>query len=196
MTPQVYVSAAQTDAYTLRVSEIAVRAAGDPYSLVPSRQRAIWSIDRDQPITNIQTLDGAVRETMAGRRFNMTLLGALAGLAFLLALVGVYGVVAHAAAQRTREIGIRIALGADRRRVVALVVAGTLRWVAAGMTVGLAGAVVGARFIRALLFGVAPHDAATFAAAGLLMAVVALGASYIPARRAASIDPVSALRAE
>jgi putative ABC transport system permease protein len=196
LTPQVYVSAAQTDAYSMRLSEIAVRGDGDPYSLVPSIQRAIWSVDRDQPITHIQTLDGAVAQTMAGHRFNMTLLSALAGLAFLLAVVGVYGVVAHAAAQRTREIGIRMALGADRHRVVALVAAGALKWVMAGLAAGLAGAAVAARFMKAMLFGVAPHDFATFAAAGLLMALVAIVASYLPARRAAGIDPASTLRAE
>ena len=196
MTPQVYISAANANAPANPLAEIAVRAGGNPYALVPSIERAIWSVDPDQPITNVQTIDDAVAETMAGRRFNMTLLGTMAGLAFLLALIGVYGVVAHAAAQRTREIGIRIALGADRQRVVALVVAGSLKWAVAGMAIGLAGALVAGRFMRALLFGVAPHDAATLAGAGLLMAVVALGASYIPARRAASLDPASALRAE
>jgi putative ABC transport system permease protein len=196
MTPQVYLSVAQTDVYTTRLSEIAVRTVGDPYLLVPSIQRAIWSVDRDQPITNIQTLDGAVAETMAGRRFNMTLLTALAGLAFLLATVGVYGVVAHAAAQRTREIGIRIALGADRYRVVGLVVAGTLKWAAAGTAAGFAAAIGAARFMTTLLFGVTPYDGWTFATAGLSIVLVALGASYIPARRAARIDPVRALRAE
>lgn len=196
MTPQVYIPAAQTGAYAARLSEIAVRAAGDPYALLPTIQRAIWSVDRDQPVTNVQTLADAVAQTMAARRFNMTLLSALAALAFLLALVGVYGVVAHAAEQRTREIGIRVALGADGRRVIALIVAGTLKWTFAGVAAGLAGAILGARFMRALLFGVLPYDVLTFAAAGTLMVLVALGASYIPARRAALVDPVWALRSE
>ena len=133
---------------------------------------------------------------MGQRRFTLTLFAALAALAIALALVGVYGVAAQAAAERRREIGIRVALGADRRRVLSMVVAGGMRWAAAGIVAGLAGALALSRFIGSLLFGIAPADVVTFAAAAALAAAVTAIASYIPARRAAAADPLAALRAE
>jgi putative ABC transport system permease protein len=194
--PQVYLPAAQTDLYPVRLASLAVRAAGDPHGLVPGIQRAVWSIDPDQPITGVRTLDEVLSASMAQRRFNMTLLASFAMLAVGLALVGVYGVVSYAAAQRTREIGIRVALGASRRDVVALVVRSGLRWSLAGVVVGLMGAYAATRLMTGLLFGVSPTDPATFAAMAVAMIGVAVSASYIPARRAASVDPISALRAE
>jgi putative ABC transport system permease protein len=194
--PQVYVSAAQTDVYPVRLASIAVRANGDPYALVPSIQRAVWSIDPDQPITNVRTLDEVLSIAAAQRRFNMTLLLSFAALALALALVGVYGVIAYAVAQRTREIGIRVALGATRRDVIALVVRSGLGWSLAGIASGIAGAYAASRLMAGLLFGVTASDPATFATIAIVMAAVALSASYVPARRAASVDPVSALRTE
>ena len=179
------------------LSEVAVRAAaGDPRRLLPAIQRAVWSIDPSQPITNVLTLDEVIAGSTAERRFNMTLLSAVAILAVGLAIVGVYGVVAHAAAQRTREIGIRIALGAGRRHVLSLVVASGLQWALLGVVVGLAGAYAGTRFLATLLFGVTPTDLATFAGLAALMLGVAALASYVPARRAASVNPMSALRGD
>jgi len=197
LTPQVYLSAAQPDTYQAQthLNEVAVRpSAGDPRRLLPAIQRAVWSIDPFQPITNVLTLDEVIAGSTAERRFNMTLLAAVAMLAFGLAIVGVYGVVAHAAAQRTREIGIRIALGAGRRHVLSLVVGSALQWALVGVVLGLAGAYAGTRFLAALLFGVTPTDLATFAGLGAFMLGVAALASYVPARRAASVNPVSALR--
>ncbi len=197
--PLVYVAAAQPDTYRERTHlfEVAVRAAGtDPHALLRAIQQAVWSIDPSQPITNVLTLNEVIAGSTAERRFNMTLLSAVAILALGLAIVGVYGVVAHAAAQRTREIGIRLALGAARHHVLSLVIASSLRWAVLGVAVGLAGAYAGTRFLAALLFGVTPTDPATFAGLAALMLGVAAVASYLPARRAASVSPMSALRAD
>ena len=182
--------------YPVRLASLAVRATGDPYELVPAIQRAVWSIDPDQPITNVRTLDEVLSLAAAQRRFNITLLLAFAGLALLLALVGVYGVIAYAAAERTREIGIRVALGATRGDVIALVVKSGLTWALAGVAAGLAGAYAAGRLMAGLLFGVAASDPATFVAIAAVMVGVALSASYVPARRAALVDPISALRTE
>ncbi len=193
---QVYLPAAQTDLYPVRLASLAVRATGDPHALVSGIQRAVWSIDPDQPITSVRTLDEVLSIASAQRRFNMTLLVSFAGLALALALVGVYGVVAYAVAQRTREIGIRVALGATRRDVVALVVKSGAMWSIAGIVAGLAGAFATSRLISGLLFGVTAGDPATFVTIAAVMVAVALTASYVPARRAASLDPVTALRTE
>ena len=192
--PQVFLAASQVGSYDARVEEVAVAVAGDPYGFVQAIERAIWSIDPDQPITNIHSLGDIVRGGTADRRFNLVLLGSLAVLAVVLALVGVYGVAAHAALQRTREIGIRIALGARRGHVIALVVAGGMKWAFAGTICGLIGAFAAARVMSGLVFGITATDPGTFAAAGAFTCVVAALASYIPARRAASADPLKALR--
>jgi putative ABC transport system permease protein len=197
--PLVYLAAAQPGTYSRRthLSEVAVRAAGtDPHALLPAIQRAVWSIDAAQPITNVLTLDEVIAGSTAHRRFNMTLLSATAILALGLAIVGVYGVTAHVAAQRTREIGIRIALGADRHHVLSLVIASGLRWATLGIVAGLTGAYTGTRLLGALLFGVTPTDRVTFAGLAVLMLAVAAVANYIPARRAASVNPISALRGD
>ena len=194
--PQVYLSAAQTDLYPVRLASLAVRATAEPYSLVPAIQRAVWSIDPDQPITGVRTLDDVLTASMAQRRFNLTLLAAFAALAVALALVGVYGVVSYAAVQRTREIGIRVALGASRTDVIALVVRSGLRWAIAGVVAGLMVASAATRLMTTMLFDVSPTDPVTFAAIAVAMVAVAIGASYIPARRAAMVDPIAALRAE
>jgi putative ABC transport system permease protein len=194
--PQVYLPAAQTDMYPVRLASLAVRATGDPYALVPAIQRAVWSIDPDQPITGVRSLDEVLSIASAQRRFNMTLLLSFAGLALALALMGVYGVIAYAVAQRTREIGIRVALGATRRDVIALVLKSGLMWSMVGVVAGLAGAYAAGRSLSGMLFGVTAADPPTFATMAAVMAGVALSASYLPARRAAAIDPASALRAE
>jgi predicted permease len=197
--PLVYLAAAQPDTYRerTRLYEVAVRAAGaDPHGLLPAIRRAVWSIDPSQPITNVLTLDEVIAGSTAERRFNTILLSAVTLLALGLAVVGVYGVVAHAAAQRTREIGIRVALGARRRDVLSLVIASGLRWALLGVVVGVAGAYAGTRFLAALLFGITPTDPGTFAGLAALMLGVAALASYVPARRAASVNPMSALRGD
>jgi putative ABC transport system permease protein len=196
LAPQVYLPAAQTDLYPVRLSAVAVRATGDPHALVSSVQKAVWSIDPDQPITGVRALDEVLAASTAERRFNMTLLASFAALAVLLALVGVYGVVAYSVAQRTREIGIRVALGANGHDVVALVVRSGLRWSLAGVAGGALGALALSRLMTGLLFGVSASDPLTFGAMAAAMIGVAVAASYIPARRAASVDPMAALRTE
>ncbi|HYM25000.1 MAG TPA: ABC transporter permease [Vicinamibacterales bacterium] len=194
--PEVYLAAAQTNVYPVRLADVAVRTAGDPRALVTSLQEAVWTIDPDQPITNVKTLDEVLSASLADRRFNLILLACFAVLAVGLAIVGVYGVVAYAASERTREIGIRIALGAAPEDVVSLVVRGGLVWAIAGVAAGLAGAWGVTRLMAGLLFGITPTDPPTFAAIAAVMVLVSLGASYIPARRAAAVDPVRALRSE
>ena len=125
-----------------------------------------------------------------------TLLGIFAGVAVVLAAIGLYGVTTYAVAQRTREIGIRMALGAQRVEVLTLVLGQNLTWIVAGVVLGLGGAVLMTRYLRGLLYGLTPLDPSTFAAAAVTFAVVALVASYVPARRATQVDPVVALRSE
>ena len=197
--PIVFLAAAQPETYAEQTHlwEIGVRAtSGDPRRLLPAIQRAVWSIDPAQPITNVLTLDEVIVGSNAERRFYMMLLSAVAVLAFGLAIMGVYGVVAHAAAQRTREIGIRIALGAGRGHVLSLVVRSGLQWALVGVVFGLAGAYAGTRFLATLLFGVTPTDLGTFAGLAALMLGVAAFASYLPARRAAAGSPMLTLRGD
>jgi predicted permease len=193
-TPQVYLSAAQTDLYPVRLGSVAARAQGDPHALVAGIQRAVSGIDADQPISGVRTLDEVVSASSAERRFYMTLLTVFAALALGLALVGVYGVVAYGAAQRAREIGIRLALGATRGDVIALVVGGGLRWTLGGIALGLLGAYATTRIMTSLLFEVKPTDPLTFALTAFTVLVVAVGASYVPARRAAAAEPGVVLR--
>jgi putative ABC transport system permease protein len=196
--PQVYVPAAQLTSYekNVRLSDVAVKTTGAPAVLIPAIQRAVWALDKGQPITNVRTLDEVVSMSLSERRFDLGLMASFALLAIGLALIGVYGVVAYAATQRSHEIGVRIALGAARGDVVRLLVATGLKWTAVGLGLGLAGAFAAARVMKALLFAVDPVDPSTFAATGLIVCVVAYLACYVPARRAAAIDPLSALRAE
>jgi ABC-type antimicrobial peptide transport system permease subunit len=135
-------------------------------------------------------------ESMAQRRFTMLLLGIFASVALALAVVGVHGILTYTVAQRKREIGIRMALGADRRKVQQLILGRGVLLTMGGLGIGLIGALVGTRAMRSLLFAVSPTDPGTIAAVGILLAVVAVVASYLPARRAAKVDPMEALRAE
>src|SRR5204863_8641439 len=183
--PEVYLAAAQTNLYPVRLADFAVRAIGDPRALVGAIQDAVWAVDPDQPMTNVKTLDEVLSASMAERRFNLILLSCFAVLAVGLAIVGVYGVVAYAAGERTREIGIRIALGAAPEDVVALVVRSGLGWSVAGVVAGLAGAWALTRLMSGLLFAITPTDPATFVSIAAVMIAVSLGASYLPARRAA-----------
>lgn len=194
--PQVYLAAAQTDRYPVRLSDLAVKTAGDPHSLVSAIQREVWSLDPEQPITNVRTLDEVLSAASAERRFNLGLLASFALLALGLAIIGVYSVFAYAAAQRNRELAVRVALGATPGDVVTLIVKGGLAFSLAGIAAGLAGAYAATRLLETLLFGVTPTDLLTFVGVAVALLGVALVASYLPARRAAFVDPALALRAE
>ena len=175
---------------------IVVRSKSDPSLVSAAIREAVRTIDKDQPVDKLTTMSSIVRASMVARSFYMQLLGTFAALAFILAAVGIYGVVSYSVAQRTREIGIRVALGARRRDVLGLVLKEALRLTALGVGLGLVGAFAATRVLRSLLFEVKPTDPVTFICLSLLLTLVALLASYIPARRATKVDPLVALRYE
>jgi putative ABC transport system permease protein len=175
---------------------IVVRTKSDPMNLATAIRAEAQAIDKDQPIDKLTTMSSVVRASIATRRFYMQLLGTFAALAFILAAVGIYGIVSYSVAQRTREIGIRMALGAKQSDVLRLVLAEGFRLAVLGVVLGLAGAFAATRVLTSLLFEVKPTDPMTFIGLSILLAAVALLACYIPARRATKVDPLVALRYE
>jgi predicted permease len=173
-----------------------VKTIGDPMSYVKQVRDAVYSVDPTQPITDIKTLDQLRGDTLAGTRLTSLLLGLFAALALAIAATGLSGVTSLLVSQRTREIGIRLALGAQREQVLRMVLIQGMRMIAIGLAAGVAGGLLGARVMKALLFDTAVTDPATFAGVALVLLVVALIASYIPARRVTRVDPLIALRAE
>jgi putative ABC transport system permease protein len=173
---------------------IVVRTSGDPASLAPALRQAVWSVDRDQPIRNLMPMEDLAAESLAFRRVGMMLAGSFGALALALAAMGIYGVLNYAVSVRTREIGVRVALGATRRQVARLVVRDALVMVGLGVSIGLAAAVALMRVLRSALFEVQPGDPLTYAAVAGILLTVALAAAWLPARRATSVDPVVALR--
>ena len=159
-------------------------------------RNAVAAIDPELPVFDISTMDERLATSVAPRRFNLVLLASFALLAMLLASVGIYGVVSYSVSQRTHEVGVRMALGAQRRDVLKLILAQGVVLLFIGTGVGLIGAFLLTRFLASLLFGVRPTDTATFATVSLLLALVAIVACYIPARRATRVDPMVALRYE
>jgi putative ABC transport system permease protein len=194
--PEVYLSAAQTTLYPVSLADLAVRTAGDPRTLVNAISRQIWQIDKDQPVTNVRTMDEIIDLSVSQRWFQTLLLAVFASVAVGLAIVGIYSVLAFSVSQRTSELGIRIALGAAPRSIFGLVLrqAGTL--IAAGMAIGLAGALALTRVLQDPLFQVRTTDWQAYAGAIALLSLVALAAAFIPARRGASVNPITALRDE
>jgi putative ABC transport system permease protein len=172
------------------------RTAGDPLALVGPLRQAVSSIDPAQPLVEVSTLESVLGERLAQRRLVTLVAGIFAGVAVLLALVGVYGVLSYSVAQSTREIGVRIALGGDVPQVLGMVYRRVGALVAVGLVVGLAGAGVATRVLTPMLYGVGSLDLRTFALASLLLGTVALVACYVPARRATRVDPAVALRAD
>jgi predicted permease len=173
-----------------------VRSKGDPAALAKPVQAIVHSMDGDAAVAAVATMDAVLATQFTTPTFYLLLLGSFAGVAVLLAAVGVYGVISYAAAGRTREMGVRIALGAGTSEPFRLIAGEGMRLAAIGGAVGLVAAFALTRHLRALLFAVQPTDPSTFALAALVLAAVALVACYVPARRAAKVDPVTALRSE
>ncbi|HSB07966.1 MAG TPA: ABC transporter permease [Blastocatellia bacterium] len=175
---------------------LAIRTTTDPLSMAGAVRDTVRSIDRDQPVYRIRTMDEFVARALAPARFTLVLLLIFAGVAALLAVVGIYGVMSHAVTERTHEIGIRMALGAEARDVLKLVVGQGLLLTLAGVVIGLVASFAATRVMTGLLYGVGATDAVTFAVVPVLLTGVALAASFIPARRAMKVDPMVALRYE
>jgi len=173
-----------------------LRAKVDPSSLAGAVRRVIHDIDPVLPVAQMRTMETIVRETFARQTFSALLLGGFSLVSLLLAAVGIYGVLAYSVTERTREIGVRVALGADPGRILALVLGSGMRVVLLGALVGIGGAMALTGLLKSLLFGVQAHDAATFAVVPVVLIAVALLAAYLPARRASRLAPMDALRAE
>ena len=175
---------------------VALKSQTEPMGLATAARMALARIDPDGPVSGIRTMEAVVAESMGGRRFPMQLLALFSAVALALAAIGVYGVVSYLVSQRTREMGIRMALGARRRQLVQLVVTGSMLPVAIGIMAGIAAAIPAARLIAALLYAVTPSDPAVLGVIVGVLGLTAVLASWIPARRAASVDPLVALRDE
>ena len=173
-----------------------VRAEGDPMAVLPTIRRHLGELDAEVALFGITTADAALASSLDQRRFNTTLLMLFAGVALTLAMIGVYGVFSYSVAQRTREMGVRLALGADPRAVVKLVLAGGMGLVATALVLGIVASLFATRALESLLFGVAAGDAGTLAAVAALLGGTALLACYVPARRASRVDPLVSLRSE
>jgi putative ABC transport system permease protein len=192
-TPQLYAAHYQVP---LIFSSLVARTGGPAASVGNDIRKAIWSVDKDQPVWKMRSLESLVDGAQGQSRFLALLLGLFAGIALLLAAVGIYGVASYGVAQRTHEIGIRLALGASGERVLREVVGRSIRLTAAAVALGLLGAVAMGRLAATVLFGVTPTDPGALAGAAAVLALVSLAATYLPARRASQVDPVVALADE
>jgi putative ABC transport system permease protein len=192
--PQMYLTHRQFGFFDLR--DLVVKTDVDPASLAATVRKAVWEIDKDQPVSNIQTMEQILADSIARQRFSMMLLAIFAAVALVLAAVGIYGVMSYSVAQRTHEIGIRMALGAQTGAVLKLAVGYGMKLVMAGIVIGLIAAFALTRVMSTLLFGVTATDPTTFALISLLLIAVAVLASYLPARRATRVNPIIALRYE
>ncbi len=190
---EAYVSLAQDMSFGFN---LAARTSGDPRQMEQTVRQAIMSVDNTQPIFHVEPLENYVAQSLAARRFTLMLLGLFCGLALLLAAVGIYGVISYAVSLRTRELGIRMALGAARQDVLRMVLQQGLLLVIVGLAVGFAASLALTRFLTSLLFEVRPADQMTSVVVTLTLAAVALLANYLPARRASKVDPMVALRYE
>ncbi len=182
--------------YPARAMTVALRSGSDPAGVVSAVKNELKNLDADLPMYYLRSMQQRVEESLARRRFSMLLLAVFAGVALALATIGIYGVMAYLVSQGMREIGIRIALGANERNILSLIVGQGMALALCGVAIGLIGALLLTRLIRSLLFEVAGTDPVTFVGISVLLALVALLASYLPARRAARVDPLVALRYE
>jgi len=189
--PEIFVPYLQQPSFSMA---FVLRTESNPQMLAGAVREAVQSIDKNQPLSDTTTMDEVIAKSVAPRHFRMVLLGLFALLALLLAVIGVYGVIAYSSSQRTHEFGVRIALGADRRDILKLVVRQGFNLALVGVSIGTVGALILTRFLSSLLYEVSPHDPLTFAGVATLLMLVALAASYTPARRAMRVDPMVALR--
>jgi putative ABC transport system permease protein len=193
--PALYSPYPQADPWKRWMTFVA-RTQSEPGAMAQAVKQQIWKIDSQLPMSKVKTMDEVAAASFEARRFNMLLLTIFAGLALLLAAVGIYGVMSYAVTQRTQEIGIRMALGARATDVLKLIIRNGMTLTLLGVAIGLAGAVALTRLLTTLLFGVKPTDAATFVVVSVVLVVIALLACYLPARRATKVDPLVALRYE
>jgi putative ABC transport system permease protein len=191
---EMYTPHAQQPSY--HTMTLAIRASIEPASLVGLVRRELTALDRDVPISNVATMEQMVAQSTSAPRFRTVLVGSFAAVAVILAVVGVAGVIAYMVGRRTREIGVRVALGARPAQVVRMLVGEGMTAAAVGVSIGLLGALAITRVLGGLLFGVAPRDGGVFAAAAVLLAAAAFIGTWLPARRALRVDPLEALRAE
>lgn len=192
--PQVFITYTQSNAFA--PGELVVRTKANPLSFADPIRKEIWAVDKDQPVANISTMEELLGDSIARQRFNMLLLSIFAALALVLAAVGIYGVMSYAVTQSTREIGIRMTLGAETKDVLVMVLLQGLLLAFVGVGIGLAGAFGLMRLMKSLLFGVGVTDPVTYMSVSAILILIALIACYIPARRATKVDPMVALRYE
>jgi ABC-type antimicrobial peptide transport system permease subunit len=196
MNPQIYLPAAQTELYPVRLADFAVRTMGDSHQLIKTLQQQVWAIDKDQPVTGIRTMQEILDRSVSEQRFQMLLLLVFAGVAAVLAVIGISGVLTYSVNQRRNEIGVRMALGAAPSKIVAMVLRQAVWMIGLGVALGVGGALAATRLVANLLFRVQTTDATIYVAATGLLVLVALGAALLPALRGSRLDPVEALRYE
>jgi putative ABC transport system permease protein len=196
MDPAVYAPFSQNDEAWRRWMTLVIKSRLPLAGVVNEVKKQVWSLDSQIPISDVQSMEDLMVVSVAQQRFNMLLLGIFAGLALILAGVGIYGMIAYRVNQRTHEIGVYVALGAQQQDVLRLVMKDGMKLVVLGIVLGLAGAIALTRLMVSLLFEVNPTDTATLIVVAFLLGAVALTACYIPARRALSIHPMTALRCE
>jgi putative ABC transport system permease protein len=193
--PEMYLPYQQQD-FGFEPEYLAVKTTGEPMQLAEAVRKEVWAVDKEQPVAGVMPLEDLVDDNVAARRIQASLLGAFAGMALLLASLGIYAVLSFAVTQRTQEIGVRVALGAEPGDVLHLVFSHGLKLFLIGAALGLAAALALSRTLTHLLYGVSAYDPVSFASVTILLAGVTLLACYIPARRATRVDPMVALRYE
>ena len=194
--PAVYAPFAQSDEAWRRWMVVAIRTPRESAGLLEEVKKQVWSVDSQIPVSDVHSMEDLLSDSLVRQRFNMLLLGFFAALALILAAVGIYGMMAYRVGQRAHEIGIRMAIGAEGRDILRMVITDGGKLALVGIAFGTVGAIALTRLMISLLFEVTPTDPATFAAVAILLAIVALAACYIPARRATRVDPMTALRYE
>ena len=193
--PELYEPYAQHPFASFLVTFV-IRTSGNPLDVAAAVRNAVWEIDHDQPVIQVRTMENVISESLWQQHLSALMLGIFAAIALLLSAVGIYGVLSYSVSRRTHEIGIRMAMGAERRDVLKLVLGHGFNMALTGIGIGIAGCFVLTRFLASLLYGVKATDPTTILAVALLLLAVALIAVYIPARRATKVDPMVALRHE